>query len=244
MEKYIKKCIEYNKSLKIDKDALFELDDLYKEIGATAEYSVLTEKNINYYFESLNELLEFDFCDEIKTLRLARRNYNQKANLDIILEVDYNSVLVTYGKIARISYATSDENIDIILNKKINEFYKKHKTYNWILGKLGLYLCFLATITCIVLFLNWKGLLSNNDYSVKSLYFFFYGILLGTIMYLIMFKVNEIICKKYFKPIEYYIGKQKEKTDKIDKIKSNIFWSVIVGLIVGIATTIICKVFE
>lgn len=241
MEKYIQRDLKYNKSLKIDKDALKELDILYSEIGTNAEYSIVTENNIHYTFDNLEELLQYDFSNEIKTLKISRHDYTRKANLDIEFKVDYISVFTVYSTIAEISYSTFDENIDILLKEKISQFYKKYATRNWIVGKFGIY-CYLAILILIIgAIILIVDFINNNSISVPITMGLIIYCMISWIGLFLIRKFDVFICKKIFKPIIYYIGKEKDKCDKIDKIKSNIFWGVIVAIVVGIITTIICN---
>lgn len=242
MEQFIQRKLTYNKSLKIDKDALKELDSLYDKIGATPEYSIVTEDNIYYYFDNLEELLQHDFSSEIKILKICRHDYTRKANLDIKFEIDYISTFTTYDTIAEISYSTSDENIDIILKQKILEFYKKYATHNWIIGKIGIFgysaiLLFLLLAIVIVI-----AIINKINISIPITMSFFIRFIISWIMWILIKKFDTFICKKFLKPIVYYINKQKDKWDRIQNIKSNIFWGVIVAIIVGIFTTIICNI--
>lgn len=242
MEQFIQRKLTYNKSLKIDKDALRELDSLYAKIGATAEYSIVTEDNIQYHFDNLEELLQYDFSSEIKILKICRHGYTRKATLDIKFEIDYISTFTTYDTIAEISYSTSDENIDIILKQKILEFYKKYATHNWIIGKIGIFgysaiLLFLILAIIIVI-----AIINKINLSIPINMNFFIRFIISWIMWILIKKFDILICKKFLKPIVYYINKQKNKWDRIQNIKSNIFWGVIVAIIVGIFTTIICNI--
>ncbi len=242
MEKYIQRELKYNKSLKLDKEALKELDNLYSEIGTQAEYSIVTENNIHYNFDNLEELLQYDFSNEIKELKIRRHNYTKKANLDIEFKVDYISIFTVYSTIVEISYSTSDENIDILLKEKISQFYKKYTTHNWIIGKFGIY-CYLSILILIIgVIVLVVDFINNNSISIPISMGLIICCIVNWIGLFLIRKLDTFICKKIFKPIIYYIGKEKDKSDKIDKIKSNIFWGVIVAIIVGIITTIICNI--
>lgn len=186
--------------------------------------------------------MQYDFSNEIKILKIGRHDYTKKANLDIEFRVDYISIFTIYSTIAKTSYSTSDENIDIILKEKISQFYKKNKTHNWIVGKFGLY-CYLSVLILIIgVIVLIVDFINKNSISISiSIGLLVYCILSWTGLFLIR-RLDTFICKKIFKPIIYYIGKEKDKSDKIDKIKSNIFWGVIVAVIVGIITTIICNI--
>ena len=239
MEKYIQREFKYNKSLIIDKESLIELNNLYTEIGTTAEYTILTENNINYTFDNLDELLQYNFSEPIKELKITRHDYTRKANLDIEFKVDYISIFTVYGTISEISYTTADENIDILLKEKILQFYKKNKTYNWIIGKFGIY-CYLAIIIliigCSLLLKDW---INHESISLPLTMSFLIYWIISIVAFNLIRKLDVVICKKFFNPIVYYIGKQKEKWDKIQKNKSNIFWGVIIAIAVGIVTTAI-----
>lgn len=66
--------------------------------------------------------------------------------------------------------------------------------------------------------------------------------IIAFIFILLVRMIDKFNCKTFFEPIKYNIGKQKNKNEKVDKIKSNIFWGVIVAIVVGVITTIICNV--
>ena len=239
MEKYIERKIKYNKSLKIDEEALRELDNLYDETESKAIYSVETENNIHYNFNNLDEFLSHDFSSDIKKLKISRRDYSIKNNLDIEFEIDYLSPFTVYGTIAEISYSTSDENIDILLREKISQFYKKNSTFNWIIGKMGLFgylSIFIVVVGVITLIIDY---INNKSTSNFNLTVFFIVWLIGFMLFSLIRKLDNIVCRKWFKPIIYYIGKQKEQWNKIAKTKSNIFWGIIIAIIVGIVTTAI-----
>ena len=239
MEKYIQRKFKYNKSLIIDKESLIELNNLYTEIGTTAEYTILTENNIHYNFDNLDELLQYNFSDPIRELKISRHDYTRKANLDIEFKVDYISIFTVYGTICEISYSTADENIDILLKEKILQFYKKNKTYNWIIGKFGIY-CYLAIIILLIgCFLLLKDLINHTSISLPITMSIFIYWIISIIAFNLIRKLDIVICKKIFNPIVYYIGKQKEKWDKVQKNKSNVFWGVIIAIVVGIVTTAI-----
>ena len=242
MEQFIQRKLVCKKSLKIDEDALKELDNLYAKIGTTAEYSIITEDNIHYSFDNLEELLQHDFSKEIKILKISRHDYTRKANLDIKFEIDYLSTFTTYDTIAEISYSTSDEDIDIILKQKILEFYKKYATHNWIVGKIGIFgysaiLLFLMLAIVVVI-----ASVNKINVSIPITMNFFMRLIISSIMWILIKKFDILICKRFLKPIVYYINKQKDKWDRTQNIKSNIFWGVIVAIIVGIFTTIICNI--
>lgn len=241
MEKYIKRKLKYNKSLRLDEESLRELNNLYSELDLMAKYSIETENSINYNFDTLEELLQYDFSDDIKVLKIYKDDYKRKENLDIEFKVDYLSPLAVYGTIAEISYSTSNENIDIVLKEKIEKFFKKYATHNWIIGKFGLFGYFSIFIILLLIIVLIVSHLNNKSISLSFSKDLFISWIICWIIIALIRKFDTLICKKYFKPIIYYLGKQKKQTEKIEKIKSNIFWGIIVAIIVGIITTIICN---
>lgn len=241
MEQFIQRKLTYNKSLLIDEDALKELDNLYTTIGTTAEYSLVTENNIYYTFDNLKELLQYDFLNDTKILKIYKHDYTRKANLDIEFEIDYKSTFFVYDTIVEISYSTSDENTDIVLKEKILQFYRKHSTHNWIIGKMGLLGYFAILIFIMLVVMLAIVFINKINISTPITMNFFISWIISFTMWFLIRKFDILMCKKLFKPIIYYINKQKDKWDKIQKIKSNIFWGVLVAIIVGIITTVICN---
>ena len=241
MEKYIQREMQYSKSIKFDEDTIREIKDLYKAIDIIPVCSIITEDNIHYNFQNLDELFEYDFLDKIKQIEFKNKEYSNIKKLIINFEVNYSTGFLVYGKIVKISYCAPDENKDIILKGKIKNFFKQNSTNNWIIGKFGLF--------CLICFWSWpiaifqviKSMIKNEpvfpDFSFKLLVL----CLIMFIVILLIRTIDKFNCKTFFEPIKYNLGKQKNKNEKIDKIKSNIFWGVIVAIVVGIITTIICN---
>ena len=238
MEKYIHKTIDYNKSLKIDEDALKEIDSWFVSIGLKAFYSVKTINNMYFDFENIEELLTYNFQNRINSIKISGKDYNKNNNLEINFEIDYYHLFLLYDRIVKISYSTTDENIDILLNEKITRFIKNNKTKNWLIGKLGIlfYLAIFLAITLFVLLI--MEFIYNESISFNSSVFLI-AWFIGIILSILIRKLYKFLSKKYFIPIVFYIGKQKKQWDKIEKIKSNILLGVIIAIIVGIITTAI-----
>lgn len=241
MKKYIQRELTYNKSLKLTEETFKEIENLYKELGAEPDYSIWTENDVYCSFDNLEDLLQYNLENSIKKLTISRRNYTEKADLKFEFEIDYGGIFTVYSTICRCYYSTSDENIDILLNEKIRKIYKNSNTNNWIIGKFGLYMCLILFIIIAGLSIGLDIFINGTNTAIPINAKFFLRCIILSVFINLLRKFDTLMCKKLFNPIIYYFGKQKDKYDKIDKIKSNIFWGVIVTIVVGIITTIICN---
>lgn len=241
MEKYIQREMQYSKSIKFDEETIEGIKDLYRSIEITPECSILTENNVHYNFQNLDEVLEYDFSDKIKQIEIKNKEYSNTKKLRITFEVDYSTSFFVYGKVVKLTYFVPDENKDILLKGKLQEFFKLNHTYNWIIGKLGLFvlICIWVWPAFAVQIIN--AILNGEQTFPKFSFTFVILCIIGFILILLIRTIDKFNCKTFFEPIKYNIGKQKNKNEKIDKIKSNIFWGIIVAIVVGIITTIICN---
>lgn len=240
MNKYIKKVINYNKSLEINEEALLEIDKLYKEFETNPIYSIITDKDIYYEFENITELLDYKFDEKIVKLTINGQNKNT-INLKFKFEIE-DTFIILYSSILKVYYSTHNENYDILLEEKISNFCKKHRNYNWIIGKFGFLFYFFVTISIYdLIILLFKGI--NNNFNINDFWNWYIPTAIpGAILLYLLRKLDIFVCQKFFNPLTYNIGKQKKTFNKITTIKSNIFWGIIVATIVGIITTIICNI--
>lgn len=223
MEKYIQREMQYSKSIKFDEETIEGIKDLYKSIEITPECSILTENNVHYNFQNLDEVLEYDFSDKIKQIEIKNKEYsNTKKIENYIWSWLFNGFFV-YGKVVKLSYFVPDENKDILLKGKLQKFFKLNHTYNWIIGKLGLLvlICIWAWPASAVQIIN--SILNDEQIFPKFSFTIVILFIIEFILILLIRTIDKFNCKTFFKPIKYNIGKQKDKNEKIDKIKSNIF---------------------
>jgi len=242
MEKYIQREIQYSKSIKFDEETIEGIKDLYKSIDITPECSIVTENNIHYNFKNLDEVLQYDFSDKIKQIEIKNKEYSNTKKLRIIFEVDYSTGFFVYGKIVKLAYFVPDENKDILLKGKLQNFFKLNSTHNWIIGKFGFYIliCIWVWPASVVQIIKSK---INNEQVFPDISFKLVILCIIAFIFILLVRmIDKFNCKTFFEPIKYNIGKQKNKNEKVDKIKSNIFWGVIVAIVVGVITTIICNV--
>ncbi len=230
----IRKII-WKKSLKITEKFFEELEKIFKELNINPIYVATYIDNTQKEYKNLEELLQSNFDKQILNLNIkSKEDANLTEYLEVNLFTNCNTVITTYKDVIQILYYVEDENKDAILQNKIMTLLQNTTEFGWQWTKLGITFWFLILfmvvliITLIILSKN-KELYVNNALTMGNLIFWSLGIVVGMWSVLITRKLDRIITTKYTNPVIYYMGYSKEKYDRIKHIKSNIFWTVIVG---------------
>ncbi len=241
----MKRKIVWKKSIKITEKFFYEIEKIFQFINAKPMYIVTNSDNTQNVYNDLDKLLQSNFDKTIVNLKIKSQNdTEQYEELEINLSANCNTIITTYKDVAQIIYYVEDENRDAILQNKLLTVFKNSTEFGWQWSKIGIIflLMILGFIGIIVIAIT---VLNNNEYfethliTGKDVMMLLLGILLGMWSALIAKKLDRIIITKYMNPIIYYIGYSKEKYDKIKQIKSNIFWTVIVGGIISLIFAII-----
>lgn len=234
--------LTYSKSLQIDEKFLKSIENIYKIIDENPSVTLITKDNAKYELYTLEGLLSYDFSEDVKTLIIE--NSDLKNNILFIFEVIPHR-LFNYKYTVICKYTIEDNNIDNILKDKILKLLSNNTKSDWFLGKYGIiFICLIILLMLLIIFATIECIknftILNQPTSLLSLLGFFLGIFISFLTK----PLDKIISDKFFKPIVYYLGYQKTKWDKTLKLRENIFWVIIIGIIVSIfATFITNKIF-
>ncbi len=226
--------IRWNKSLEIDEKFLEEIEEVYQIINETPMFTLITKGDAKYEFNSKEELLKYSFDEDIMSLVIDTDKFRKRNDIFFNFETNYNTIL-NYRYTAECKYKVENNELDSILKEKILKLYKNHTKSDWIIGKIGI-----VFITMIITFISMLIYLIISDVSIfeqSPNIIFFIGVVIGCYVYFLRKILDRKICDKFFTPIVYLFGFQKKKWERNLKLRGDIFWTIIMGIIISIIST-------
>ena len=235
----MERILEWNKSLLIDETFLTQIKDIYATIGQKPIFTLITKCNAKYKFTSIEDFLKYDFNEDIEILIIENLNYSAN-NIFFKFEIKQHCIL-NYDCTSICKYTVEDNNFDSILKEKISKLYKTHVKSDWFIGKLSL-LLFIMVISIIILGKFIIMSVSNHKmFSQPIDGLFVLGMFIGFFITISIRMIDKFICYKFFNPLVYYFGFQKNKWDRTLKLRENIFWVIIIGIVISLISTLIAN---
>lgn len=233
----MERILEWNKSLLIDENFLIQIKNIYQIIGQEPTFTIFTKDYAKYKFNSVDDLIKYDFDADVELLVVENSQYNVN-NILFKFQVRTHHIL-NYDSTSICKYSVEDNSFDSILKEKILKLYKNHVKSDWLIGKLSLQL--LALIISILLFFMIIIIYFQDpeSLSVPINPVFVICIFIGMLLPFVIRMIDRWVCNTFFKPIVYYLGFQKNKWDSTLKLRENIFWVIIIGIFISLVSTFI-----
>lgn len=233
----MERILECNKSLLIDEKLLIQIKDIYQIIGQKPTFTIFTKDNAKYKFSSVDDLIKYDFDEDVALLVVENLQYNVN-NILFKFQIIPHYIL-NYASTSICKYSVEDNSFDSVLKEKILKMYKNHIKSDWLIGKLSLQL-FTLILSILLLFIIMIIYFHNPSLlSVPINPIFIIGILVGILLSFVIRMIDRFICNTFFTPIVYYLGFQKNKWERILKLRENIFWVIIIGIVISLISTVI-----
>lgn len=231
--------LSYKLPIIVDGDFLNDIDGIIKEYFDAPQYLAQLVNGDEVEFDYVSELILYDNYSEraIKTLRVSFGIGNY-----IRIEPTF-SYINSYKYTLEMCFKVENNDRSEEIKRKIKTICDKHK-------QSALYTLaskFSFTHICILFWgvtfaINLHSLITDRiDVVALPISNVVAIIIIGIIVVFLLFGVLKIITKKLFPAIVFYLGENKKSIEKKTKIKSNIFWCVIVA---GIVSAIVSLFFS
>ena len=231
--------IKKKKAITITPERLKSLCEIILKHCERLEFSGETYSKTTITFDNLDELLNYDNFKPRRLIGLEITgyiNHSRKISIEI---GDLNfSPVTNYGSTIRCSYnfPTTDE--ETIFKSDMDIWFEKAKSSYWLLGKFSFNgALFLPSIT--ITFIRFcLGLKVDIDTSNVSLLLAVIIVSILTVAIIFLFKyIDAYFLGNLFPAIVFNWGEETNRFEKWQKYRSNIFWGIIMAIIVGLVTT-------
>ena len=223
---------DYKKALILTPNRIQELESIFLKYCTSVSYDATTVADTEISFSSFDELLNYDnFQDrKIKELTVTGRQGRDRVVSCLFGTVGF-TLLWGYDETCICRYSVLTVDIETTIRSDILTFLKKITAPAWIAGKFR----FFGLLGCISLyaapFLLFFGKNTVKDIDATSAII---CILCSYCLIKSLKLIDKHILAKFFPPVVFLWGEEQVQYEKYDKTRKNIFWCVIVAIIVGI----------
>lgn len=224
-----KKELEFKKTIVLDAKRMADLDAIMHKYSDRVSYSITTKGKTRIDFDSFDELMSYSNFDKerISQLMIEGKTWNNRFTVDIDVELMPNPV---FNRSVKCSYRFEDVEkaklfeIDLVdlLNRTVENYH----------SRIGFRLCLtvalfaIYAISCILIF---KSVLSSNVQSILI------GCMAAALIFPGLSGIRQLT-NAVFPRVIFAWGEEAKQYDKNAKLRSNLFWGVLVATIVAIGT--------
>lgn len=232
----------YKRALILTIDRMKGFNDKLLNFCERIKYSGMTKKNKEIIFDNFDEMLRFDnFAgDSLKQVEIT--GYKE---FDIVFKIkikDYKGMLLHYyNTLECFYYFDSVKDETVFLSETQREIKKATPNY-WLVGKFSFFgATFISAITFTII--NYlTGNLNVTVASVKHLSLWLIIVLVIPISFIgLIWLIDNRFFYNIFPAVAFLWGEEKERYDRWQKLRSNVFWTIFIPLIMLVVPAVIRK---
>lgn len=222
-------------ALVITEDILRELDDVLKIGEKSNVYSAKLVNESVVEFENLEELLLFENFQDQKIVSLSVNPSHSDRHLYIGTERDF-PVFRSYDHSAILTYSVNSSEEELALREKVRKILEKARAQYSPLYKINIISCFWLFFLIFFLLLSFFALFVIGGSPKESVVIPVNTVVIVSISFLaVVFGVYLLgrFWKKIMPPVVFCTGEGQSEFRKLSKKRQNLFWGVIVAVIIS-----------
>ena len=217
-----------------------ELESLLHKHCDSIDYKATTKNEAEIYFESFDELSSF--CnfgeDKIVALHLKCR---LNSNSDFSIEIDFSPKFPHSDCTVRCFYCFSDIDEESIFISDFKKFLDKTAIYNArhnVCEWLSFAFFFLLGLYPIIIPIGGAAFYqaAKNAVSLVS-----GALMIETVALFLYALFSKFVLQKLYPRVIYAWGEETEKEKKLESLRSNLFWAVLIATVINIITGLFLK---
>ena len=228
----------YSKALILDEDRMQELNKLILEFYERAEYSATSFKGSEIQFTSIEELLSYDNYEKQRIKELTIFGYNGYKHCIFFNIKISDSEFLNYYRTVNCTYTLDSVDKETLLLSKIEKFFSKATARYWLLGKFSLY----GIIAIPSMLTSFCKYLVGEKVSLEVPLQMLLIIIIGCIGFLFCIRwFDKHFLLNLFPPVSFLWGEELVRNEKWVKLRSNVFWGIIMAILIGLVGTFIAN---
>ena len=222
---------KYKKALIIDEKRLKEINELLLVFCSRIEIYATTIKDTQYQFENIDEMISVDNYGERRIKKIELIGYNDY-HRDITINIfSSEGIVLHYNNSVECYYTFHDESGEILFTNKLNDILKKSTASYWLFNKVSIY----GITLSINFILSLIGIMHNQKPHMEhTIIYYIIVLIISCLLYYFIYLIDRKIYYRFFPAVAFLWGEEKEKNKKLSTLKANIFWCIIVAVIVSI----------
>lgn len=235
--------ISFKKAIRLSIENIRNLTEILLRYCSTVRYEIRTVSDIDITYKSIDELEHHDNFKDTKIISLSvigSGDNNIRCVFNENIFVSLHNTFVCYYNVQKLDNQK-------ILSKDIHKFLDKIVQPYYFINKINLFSVFTIILLFYLQYLSIKSHISlQKDIAIDvSTFDIIIAIVLyfGTLflLFYIFEQANRIFHKYLFLSIVFDWGEEHKIDIRREKFKSQIFWGVLVTIIVSIAASIIAN---
>ena len=230
----------YKRIIVLTIQRLKELETLLLKHCDSIEYKAITKDDAEILFDSFDELISFSNFgdDKIKSLSLkcrVKNDYKFMSNIDFSPKYPFSSDTV------RCMYCFSDIDKESVFIADLKKFLDRISIYHtkYTICEWASFAFFLV-LGLYPIFIPFNG---NAYYqTARGVFPVIMGILLSEAISIgLYYLCSKLIWKKLFPRAIYAWGEETESYSRLEKLRSNLFWGVLIATVISVVVGLILK---
>lgn len=234
--------MKYKKAVILTEDKMHELETLLHKYCDRISYKAETINDSEIVFSSLDELLQYDNFESrsLKSLQISASG-KSPYKIRLLFEADsLFSSLTGYDETFRCSYDVDTVDAETTIRSEITTFLRKITAGYWLIAKFRFYgllmiLCFIGA----TYFLAYRSTQPSNTNILLMLTFGIIGVVISFGLIAVIKAIDRCFLQRCFPPVAFAWGEGKTQFEKSQKLRTNLFWGLLVAIIAGIIATFI-----
>lgn len=217
------------------------INSLLTEFCDRIEWAAMTYRKTDIQFDTLEELLSYDNYSSNRIVQLEITGYqNWKRFARIEIQSDEMG-LINYGSTLSCSYTVDSIDSELNFINQLEIILKKATASYWLLGKFSLF----GTISAPSMLSTICGIITGGYARPKDISFTIALIIIASALVIILVSrwIDKHFLRNLFPPIQFLWGEEVSRNSKWEKLRSNIFWGIIIALLIGIVAGYIASLF-
>lgn len=229
-------CLKYYKALFFSSERMRELHSLLLSYCERIIYETETYNQRSIRFDSIDEMLSYDNYDKMRLKEIVIYGYSKNAQvfrLTLSASRSWFS-LIGYWKTVDCRYTFSNLQKETTFRSALQLFLKKATQPYWAVAKISIYglFFFFCAFSSMYNFSIGKTVTYNG-----SFFLFFIALIAAILLMLCFAALDFYVLGSLFPPIVFAWGEEAKRSDKNHARRSNIFWGIIVAIVVGIISS-------
>ena len=230
----------YKRIIVLTIQRLKELETLLLKHCDSIDYKAITKNDAEILFDSFDEMSGFNNFgdDKITSLSLKCRVKN---DYNFMISIDFSPKYPFYSDTVRCMYCFSDIDKESVFIADFKKFLDKIAIYH-----TKYTICEWASVAFFLIlglypiFIPFNG---NAYYqTARGVFPLIMGILLSEAISIgLYYLCSRLIWKKLFPRAIYAWGEESESYSRLEKLRSNLFWGVLVAIVISVVVGLILK---
>ena len=230
----------YKRIVVLTEKRMEELESILSKHCDCINYKAITKNKSEILFDSFDELIAFNNFgdDKIISLCVICRKRN---NCNFMIDIDFSPLFPFETETVKCGYCFSEVDKESVFIADFKKFLNKISIYH-----TKYMICELASLAFFVILGLYPIIIQIGGtklyQSINGIYPLIMSILLFEAISIGLYKLcSKLIWKKLFPKAIFAWGEEKEKFSKLEKLRSNLFWAVLVAAVISFVVGIILK---